>query len=237
VGSRGALRPRADDGELGGRACGRGRSRHSCLNASILTLWPAVSEQVRDVAAKVANPALGLGIKNRSDPRRPARETTTTEHGTYIVGEGRYFSEGVAVTGSPVLTLTLTTKVTEDRSWPFGGEHYACRHSWGLSSQERPGPADWRSPTLCQANRADTPSWSGSRKLLVKGKAAEAPSWISGTPRQGLSKSSGTPRTKTIRRKRSGLRRRPEVTRNGQSMGTLTPTSGPLHITPIISIM
>jgi hypothetical protein len=33
VGSRGALRPRADDGELGGRACGRGRSRQSCRRA------------------------------------------------------------------------------------------------------------------------------------------------------------------------------------------------------------
>jgi hypothetical protein len=196
VGSRGALRPRADDGELDGRACGRGeigivagaleaagyfcaqvrsnaasrqiwcrtvpeggsaddstvtrvdlvstlngqlqyayfglplptdvrwvddreRQLMAVLNASILTLWPADSEQVRDVAAKVANPALGLGIKDRSDPRPPANETTTTGRGTYIVGEGRYFSEGVTVTGSPVLTLTSTTKVNKEPQLAF----------------------------------------------------------------------------------------------------------------------
>ena len=117
----------------------RERQLVAVLNASILTLWPDDSEQVRDVAAKVANPALGLGIKDRSDPRPPARETTTTEHGTYMVGEGRYFSEGATVTGSPVLTLTLTTKVAADRSWPFGAEHYATTTTAAAAGLEAGG--------------------------------------------------------------------------------------------------
>jgi hypothetical protein len=117
----------------------RERQLMAVLNASLLTLWPDDSEQVRDAAAKVANPALGLGTKDRSDPRPPARETATTEHGTYMVGEGRYFSEGVTVTGSPVLTLTLTTMVTKDPAWPFGGEHYATTSTAAAAGLEAGG--------------------------------------------------------------------------------------------------
>jgi hypothetical protein len=95
------------------------------LDASILTLWPDDAGPVRGAANKVANPDTGVG-KDRSDPRPPARASITTENATYAIGEGRYFGEGITVSGSPTLTLTLTTKAATDRSWPYGGEHYAA---------------------------------------------------------------------------------------------------------------
>ncbi|MBT2533984.1 hypothetical protein J7E83_18015 [Arthrobacter sp. ISL-48] len=100
------------------------KSLMSVLNASVLSLWPADTGPVSGAVDKVANPGTGLG-KDRDDPRPPARESITTDHATYSVGEGRYFGEGITVSGAPVLTLTVTTKVAKDRSWPYGGAHYA----------------------------------------------------------------------------------------------------------------
>jgi hypothetical protein len=94
------------------------------LDASILALWPDDAGPVRGAVNKVANPDTGIG-KDRSDPRPPARESITTGNATYAIGEGRYFGEGITVSGSPSLTLTVTTKAATDRNWPYGGEHYA----------------------------------------------------------------------------------------------------------------
>lgn len=94
------------------------------LEASMLALWPGDAGPVRDTLDKVANPDTGIG-KDRSDPRPPARASITTGHAIYAIGEGRHFGEGITVSGAPGLTVTVTTKAATDRSWPYGGEHYA----------------------------------------------------------------------------------------------------------------
>ena len=94
------------------------------LDASILALWPDDAGPVRDTVNKVANPGTRI-TKDRSDPRPPAQASITTGNATYAIGEGRYFVEGTSVSGAPALTLTVTTKAATDRSWPYGGEHYA----------------------------------------------------------------------------------------------------------------
>ena len=102
----------------------RAENLMAMLDASILALWPDDAGPVRDAVDKVANHGTRIA-KDRSDPRPPARAGVTTGNATYAIGEGRYFGEGISVSGAPVLTLTVTTKAATDRSWPYGGEHYA----------------------------------------------------------------------------------------------------------------
>lgn len=106
------------------RGTDRAADLMAVLDAAILTSWPDDAGPVRGAVNEVANPETGVG-KDRSDPRPPARTSITTENATYAIGEGRYFGVGITVSGSPALTLTVTTKAATDRSWPYGGEHYA----------------------------------------------------------------------------------------------------------------
>ena len=96
------------------------------LDATFLRQWPDDARVVRALVADVDQADIGL-TTSRNDGRPLDQQSARTGHAVYTVSEVPV-PDGVdedVVSGYATLALTVTTDALEDRSWPYGSEHYA----------------------------------------------------------------------------------------------------------------
>ncbi|MGY2066753.1 hypothetical protein [Blastococcus sp. SYSU DS0619] len=91
------------------------------LDASLFRLWPEDDDGVRAVLDELAAYSPGW---DPTDPRPPEQRTVRAGSARYVVTEIADAGYGT-VDHDPALELTVTTPLVDDRSWPYGSEHYA----------------------------------------------------------------------------------------------------------------
>ena len=87
------------------------------LGASVLALWP---DDARAVDQAIESVVAGRLRKDPGDPYPSLRETTSTRHATYRVGD----AGAIVVDGQPTLSFQLVTAAVPAR-WPLSSAHYA----------------------------------------------------------------------------------------------------------------